>query len=311
MQVFIYNFLRRFLSQQKRNSLKRILFKTKKRLKKYFLLHYGTINNDELLKHIQERVGKNYDILMIHSSFDNMQPMYIDNINIFVKKLVEYCLENEITLVMPAFFFGKEGNDIIDAANYYRQRPFIDLRKTHSQMGLISEIFRRFPGVKRSVHPTHSVCSIGVLADIVTGTHHLSDNPYGELTPFGIMTQYKTKILGIGTKYYRVLTQVHTAEELMREKFPIKFNYNESILIKCITNEGKEIIYPFAVRSKEYRIDAIALKKILKNINIQIWKFKGISFFTADAKLVTDALIKAAEKGQTIYRKIEKQIIKN
>jgi len=305
MQVILYNVLRRFLSQSSRNRLKKILYKIKNKFKRLILFYYGTVDNDELICHIESKLGNDFEILMIHSSYDNMQPMYIGNPSDFIKRLVNYCNKSRITLVMPAFFFGKGGNDIIDAANYYHKTPVIDLNKTYSQMGFLTEIFRRYPGVKRSIHPTHSVCALGPLADEVVRSHHLSNNPYGSGTPFGVMAEHKTKIFGIGTRYYRVLTQAHTAEELMGESFPIHFNYEESILINCISINGKEIKYNFAVRSKEFRIDAIALKKILDDIGIQTWKFKGIPFFVTEAKLVTDTLIHAAKKGKTIYRKIK------
>lgn len=306
MQVMIYNTLRRFLSQSSRNRLKKVLYKIKNRLKKLFLICYGTVDNDELISHIEYKLGSDFEILMIHSSYDNMLPMYVGNPSDLIKKLVNYCNRNGITLVMPCFFFGKGGNDIIDAANYYRKTPIIDLNKSFSQMGFLTEIFRRYPGVRRSIHPTHSVCALGPLAEKIVCSHHLSNNPYGTGTPFGVMAEHKTKIFGIGTRYYRVLTQAHTAEELMGESFPIQFKYEESILITCISKDRNEIKYNFAVRSKEFRIDAIALKKILNNIGIQVWKFKGIPFFLTEAKLVTDTLISAAKKGKTIYRKINK-----
>lgn len=304
MQVILYNILKRFLSQKTRNNIKRFIYKIRSHLKIFFLFYYGTVTNDELIINIVSKLTDDIDILMVHSSYDNMKPMYMDNLNDFVKKLISFCNDKRITLVMPAFFFGKNGNDILDAAKYYRKTPTINLNKSISQMGLLSEIFRRYPGVLRSVHPTHSVCALGPLAEKITSTHHLSNNPYGEGTPFGIMAKHKTKIIGIGTRYYRVLTQAHTPEELLKEKFPIKFNYNEEINIKCIAQNNKEILYKFFVRAKEYRIDAIALKKILKKINIHSWKYKGIPLFITEAKSVTDTIINAALNGKTIYRKL-------
>ena len=303
-EIVIYNFIKKFFSQKNRNSLKKRLTRIKNKLGKLDLLIYGTINDDELFIHLNEKLGKEYEILMVHCSYDSMKPMYIGNLNLLLKKLISYCSLNNITLVMPAFFFGKGGNDLSDAAEYYAKHPSINLKRTVSQMGLLSEIFRRFPGTKRSIHPTHSVIAVGPLSEKITKTHHLSDNPYGEGTPFGIMAQHNTKILGIGTKYFRVLTQVHTAEELLKEKFPINFTYDKTIPITCISQDDESINYLFRVRKREYRIDALRLRKFLKDIKIESWKYNGIPFFLTEAKLVTNILIQNAKKGKTIYKKI-------
>ncbi len=305
MQIFIYNLLRSFLSQETRNKLKKLLYGLRRKFDFLFLFVFGTTDDENLFNHIENVIGRDFDILMIHSSYDNIIPMYKGNIHSFIVKLIEFSKFNNITIAMPAFFLGKGGgNDMQSAAYYYEKYPVFNLTSTYSQMGLFSEIFRRYPGVLRSIHPTHSISAYGPLAEKIISTHHLSNNPYGELTPFGYMAQFNTKILGIGTKYYRVLTQAHTAEEILKDEFPIKFNYQKSIPITCKLPNGSSFVYQFLVRKKEYRIDALALRKILKNIRIKTWRYKGIPFFLTDAKSVTDELIKAARMGKTIYKKI-------
>lgn len=305
MQILIYNLLRSFLSQEARNKLKKLLYAFRRKFDFIFLYVFGTTDDDNLFKQILNEIGSDFDILMIHSSYDNMIPMYKGNIHSLVTKFIEFSNSNNITIAMPAFFLGKGGgNDMQSAALYYEKHPIFNINSTYSQMGLFSEIFRRYPGVFRSIHPTHSISAYGPLAEKITSTHHLANNPYGEMTPFGYMAQFNTKILGIGTKYYRVLTQAHTAEEILKDDFPIKFTYDKKIPVTCKLHNGTSIVYQFLVRRKEYRIDALALKKILKNIKIKTWRYKGIPFFLTDAKSVTDELIKAAKRGKTIYKKI-------
>ena len=59
---------------------------------------------------------------------------------------------------MPAFFFG---GPEADPAAYYLKRPVFDVRRQPSEMGLLSELFRRRESVRRSLHPTASVCALG------------------------------------------------------------------------------------------------------------------------------------------------------
>ncbi len=59
------------------------------------------------------------------------------------------------------------------------------------------------------------------MAEELTKEHHLADTECGRGTPFGFMAEHKTKIPGLGTKYYRSLTQIHAAENFLKEKLPV------------------------------------------------------------------------------------------
>ena len=75
--------------------------------------------------------------------------------------------------------------------------------------------------MRRSLHPTASVSALGPLAHDLTATHHLAKTTFGEGTPFAIMAARRTAIIGIGTEYFRCLTQVHAAEDLLGEQYPL------------------------------------------------------------------------------------------
>ena len=300
MQVVIYNLSRRILSQQTRNNIKEILFKINFKIKKLQRFFGGELKNDELLKDLITRLGTDYDILMIHSSVNNMYPIYSDNLKLLLNSLVEYCQSNNITLAMPAFVFGDD--KFFDAAKYYRTNIF-DVNKSKSQMGLLTELFRRYPGVKRSIHPTFSVCALGPLAEKLTKDHHLQNTKCGIGTPFGYMAEYNTKILGLGAKYFQVLTQANAPRDILKEEFPFKFNTLETIHVKCINNSGEEFIYSFPNIKQDFLRDAIVMKSLLENVEINEWKLKTIPMFITSAKAVTQTLIAAAKNGKTIYRR--------
>jgi aminoglycoside 3-N-acetyltransferase len=299
MQLFIYNLLRKYLSQKSRNKLKASVFKLRIKSKKLLRLIYSSTGDEELINHIVEKLGIDYEILMIHSSFNDMIPMYTGNFNQLLNKIIEYCIENQITLAMPAFFFGAEE---FDAAKYYKDN-FFDVKNTISQMGIFTELFRGKPGVQRSIHPTHSICALGPLAKEITKTHHLAETTTGKGTPFGYMSEYDTKIFGIGTKYFRVITQIHTAEDLMGKNYPIKFKPKEIINVPCILNDGSTINYHLPINSREYETNASKFKKIFRDAKIEHWTYKGIPMFLTEAKNITETVIKAAKKGLTIYKK--------
>ncbi len=113
--------------------------------------------------------AQDFEILMVHSSFDGFLPMYKGSAKDLVSALIDFCGPNR-TLVMPSFVMGGR---TYDTAAYFRSRPF-DVRRTPSDMGLVAEVFRRTPNVLRSLHPTCSVCALGPLGKELTTGHHLS-----------------------------------------------------------------------------------------------------------------------------------------
>lgn len=59
-------------------------------------------------------------------------------------------------------------------------RPIYDPRDTPSRVGIVSETFRRQPGVLRSEHPTHAVAARGPLARTLIEKHDVGCAPLGE-----------------------------------------------------------------------------------------------------------------------------------
>ena len=149
--------LRRALSQERRTELKRLQCVARKRLAPVF--HWlRNVQYRRTLAELTRRLPADFEILMVHSSFDAFLPMYKGGAKELVGALVELC-GPERTLVMPSFVMGGR---TYDAAAYFRSKPF-DVRITPSEMGLVAEIFRRTPDVVRSLHPTCAVCALGPL----------------------------------------------------------------------------------------------------------------------------------------------------
>lgn len=302
MKPYLKNALKKVISelltQEPGNKINTSLFKVRNKHKWFFRLIYGTANDEEIFNNLLQKLNGKYDILMIHCSFNNMIPMYTGNLGELLSFIISYCNQNNITLVMPTFFLGSN----YQAKEHYENgKNIFDVRKTLSEMGLLSEIFRRTPEVKRSIHPTHSLCALGPLADKLTRNHHLADTTFGEGTPFSEILKYRTMILGIGTGN-EVLTQIHSAEDILKDKFPIIL-YSEIIPVTCLDELGNKLIYNLRIKSPEYIYDRKSFRKILKGINIMEWTHKGIPFFLTQANVVAETFIEAAKNGQTIYKK--------
>jgi len=301
MRNFLYNFAKRIISlvltQEPWNNINTSLYKFKTRHKWIFQLIYGTASDEEIFNNILQRLDGKIEIIMIHSSLNGMIPMYNGNPSKLLSLIISYCKQNNITLAMPTFFGGSN----LQAKEHYESGKHVfDVSNTISEMGMLTEIFRRIPGVVRSIHPTHSICALGPLADELTRNHHLADTTFGEGTPFCEMIKYNTIILGLGVKSYSAGTQIHSAEDILKDKYPIAL-HSDIIPVTCFDQSGNTLIYNLRIRKKDYIYDWKTIRKELKKIGKE-WTYKSIPFYLTQANIVTETFIEAAKKGQTIYK---------
>jgi aminoglycoside 3-N-acetyltransferase len=266
------------------------------RLAPVYRARYGTFGADGIRGELAPHLPPDTEIVMVHSSLGGLQPMYTEEIRDLLDALIELC-GTDRTLVMPAFFFG--GREL-DPIAYYRERPVFDVRHQPSEAGLLTELFRRRKGVRRSIHPVVSVTALGPHADELVAGHHLAKTSFGEGTPFGLMAERKTAIVGIGTEYFRSLTQVHAAEDLLGDRYPLRVR--PSTLTMQLTDfagtsHQYELTYSESIMGR--RIER--LEHLLGPDELVQWQFHGVPLFVTSAERITDVLIDAALRGETIY----------
>jgi len=266
------------------------------RLAPLYRARYGTFGADGIRDELGRRLASNTEIVMVHSSLGGLQPMYTDEIKGLLDALIEVTGPDR-TLVMPAFFFG--GREL-DPIRHYRERPVFDVRHQPSEAGLLTELFRRRKGVRRSIHPVVSVTALGPQADELVAGHHLAKTSFGEGTPYALMAERQTAIVGIGAEYFRSLTQVHAAEDLLGDRYPLRVR-PKTLPIKLMGFDGASHDYelPFSESIMGRRIER--LEHLLDPEELVEWRFHGVPLFVTSAERVTDVLIEAALRGETIY----------
>jgi aminoglycoside 3-N-acetyltransferase len=302
----LYQLLRRTMSQDRRNRLKRRIAHTRKRLAPLYRARYGTFGAVELRDELARHLPPDAEIVMVHCSLNDLQPMYIGGIKELLDALIELC-GPERTLAMPAFFFGGlEGDSAalpfgeLSASRYYQARPFFDVRRQPSQMGLVSELFRRRKNVRRSLHPTASVCALGPLAEALVAGHHLARTTFGDGSPFAVMAEKRTAIVGIGTEYYRCLSQVYAAEDLLGEQYPLVLR-PKIIPVQLKDFDGTVRSYELRVGETSMHRRAELLERLLGPDELVRWRFHGVPLFVTSAGRVTEVLVEAALRGETMY----------
>ncbi len=302
MKAKIYYLVRRIFSQATRNKLKTLRYDLKKRIAPIKLKTYGRFSADELQRELLAKLPGDFDVLVVHSSHSNLLPMYEGDLSDLLQVVLAIAADR--TLVMPAFFFGHRRFNY-DVLKYYQENPYFDADSTPSQMGMISELFRKFPGVKCSCHPTHRISALGPLAEMLVSEHYLSQTGCGKGSPFDKMTKLKTIVLGIGTKYYQCMTQTHSAEDMLIEtgRYPTQFKLSHiPITLKYSRDQEKEYTLTWPDKSPYRRVLHPFLRNMLNKTEMYEWKFYGVPFFYANAARVQEVLIKAALNGRSVYQ---------
>jgi aminoglycoside 3-N-acetyltransferase len=155
--------------------------------------------------------------LLVHSSLKSIGWVSGGPISV-IEALLDVVTEDG-TLIMPAH----TGNNS-DPANWAHPpvpehwwqiirntSPAFDPRITVTNgMGAIAELFRTWPGTKRSNHPVVSFAAKGRSADFITEKHGLA-NSLGETSPLARVYHLEGQVLLLGVGYDRN-TSFHLAE---------------------------------------------------------------------------------------------------
>ncbi len=201
------------------------------------------------------------------------------------------------TLLMPSFPFTGS------ALSYIRSGEIFDVRRTPSQMGMVTELFRRSPRTRRSLHPTHPVLAAGPLADELLADHQLARTPCGDPSPIAKLAEANGKIAKLGTgielmSFYHYLEDrfedLFPTSPLTREVFDVPFRGYDGEMLKVNTRLYDPVL------SSRRRLSI--LERELKSLGA--WRERRLGK-TAIVVLETDAVTTAvrgmAERGIFCY----------
>ncbi len=130
--------------------------------------------------------------------------------------LLQEHLGRDGTLVMPSHPKLK----LLDGGEVY------DVRRSPSQVGLLTELFRRRPSVARSKFPFSSAAAAGPNAEYLLDEHIESFAPHDEKSPYAKLAEIDGKCLCIGCPLDR-MTILHVAEDSLRNELGIPHFHTE------------------------------------------------------------------------------------
>jgi len=135
------------------------------------------------------------DILLVHSALSSMGDV-----------------EGGADTVADAFLeaVGSGGTVVMSTLTGWFS-PF-DAKTSPSAVGKISEVFRKRPQTKRSLHPVHSVAACGRYAEYITSSHENCETGCGKGTPYDKIRELGGKVVLLGVDNDRN-TMMHSLEE--------------------------------------------------------------------------------------------------
>jgi aminoglycoside 3-N-acetyltransferase len=153
-----------------------------------------------------EKLGiRKGDVVFVHSSLSSFG--YVEGgAEAVIESLMEVIIEAGILAMpsFPAFVDGEYG--------IAKNEMIFDVRLSPTAMGKIPDTFWRMDGVKRSLHPTHSVAARGKERDWLIEGHEKCPSSCGKDTPFHKLCKINGKILLIGVGHSSNTT-LHTVED--------------------------------------------------------------------------------------------------
>ncbi len=136
-------------------------------------------------------------------------------------------------LVMPSLPYHNQST-----AAFLRKSKPIDLRRIPSAMGLLSEVFRRTPGVVRSPSPTHPLLALGDAAAEFAAGHERAEVPFGEGSPFARLLDRDAWIAGLDVGFGS-FTFTHTIENRIAGSLPFPLYEAEPLPVEFTDAAGR------------------------------------------------------------------------
>jgi aminoglycoside 3-N-acetyltransferase len=199
------------------------------------------------------------DTLLVHSSF-----RYSNGFSGSPEQVIDVLLEavgSQGNLMMMSLPYTSSTYD------YLRTLDVFDVRKTVSQMGLLTEIFRERADVRRSLSPTHPILACGPGAETIVAGHEECAYPCGAGSPFEKLARLEGKVLFFDAPFAS-LTFFHYIEDMYRDRLPYALYHPEAFEVPVVDHAGRRLtvfVYAFSPeiieRRRPYEFEAEVRKQ--------------------------------------------------
>lgn len=210
-------------------------------LKHHYVRAFRSYDEHALLERLRQLGIRKGDTLMVHSSWRSN--------NGFRGTPAQFCatlreaVGEEGLLVMPSLTYHN-----MSSAEFLAMGKPMNVRRSPSAMGLLTEVFRRGKGVVRSLSPTHPLLAWGRDADAFIEGHHRTDRPFGPDSPFARLLQRNALILCVDAGFSSI-TFTHFVEDRLAHTLDVPLYEPDPIDGSVIDGTGAEHVVPTRVLS--------------------------------------------------------------
>jgi aminoglycoside 3-N-acetyltransferase len=180
----------------------------KHRVQAFVVPRFLSYGPEDLLRMLQKMDIKAGDAVMVHASlfalngFTGRPRDMLD--------VLKTAVTSDGLLIMPSMTYSDSSK------SFLQQGKPMDVRRSPSQMGLLSEVFRRHKDVKRSINPTHPLLAWGHRSDWFVADHQNCQYSFGIASPFSKLLELNGKILCLDVGYESI-TFTHFVEDRCRK----------------------------------------------------------------------------------------------
>jgi aminoglycoside 3-N-acetyltransferase len=146
-------------------------------------------------------------------------------------------------LVMPSLTYQNQSSK-----EFLKQGRPMNVRRSPSHMGLLSEVFRRGAETRRSLSPTHPLLAWGDAAEAFLRDHDKALVPFGPDSPFRRLLDLGGKILTFDAPFSTV-TFTHFLEDRIASSLPFPLYEPEPVLGTIVDYQGATREVPVKVLS--------------------------------------------------------------
>jgi len=252
---------------------------------------HGKVAIAELAGALRQAGVAEGDILFFQCSFNELHTL--DGSPIELIQSLSGLIGPSGTLLMPAYT-NVRGNGSEPF------RPAIDATYT----GIVSEVFRRTPGVIRSLHPRHSICGLGPMAEQLLAQHQSCARADGPDSPFDRMRRYpESKILTLGLPRGHI-SFLHWVEDFEPEKLPLVVH--RAVPTTCsIALPGGKILPVQDSQSRSDIAARLSLDPLFSRVSARACRFthfKGIAIGIYPMRQLARELLSLRDDGIIHYR---------
>ena len=172
-------------------------------------------------------------------------------------------VEGQADTVLDAFSeFMKDGLLVFPThtwAHINEEQPKFYVEETPTNIGILTELFRKRPDVVRSLHPTHSVAALGDGAEEFVAGDEQFNTPIARGSSWGKLLDREAKILLVGVDLTRN-TFIHGIEEWV--DIPNRLTDHHEALVTVLP-DGTEIQVPSRRHVSHYSFYYWKVEKLL------------------------------------------------